>query len=440
MRRVLAAAVLVAFMPTANAQDKAKADMSTNAEFRVRYNYMQNPKLDKDDALGSVSGVEHRAKVGLGFKANEKFSAHGTLLHNATWGHVAADTAGIHGAGTTAGAANDGENLLSVNEFYGNWMISDDMSIRLGRQNYQIADGSVIAVNDWEAIPTAFEGLLFNYELEFGKFQLFGFKVRDVAAGTAAVAANTGDDEHNMFGLNFDLKTMPEWLKAVNVHVISNSGDVIGAGAGGNTDTTNAHISTLRYGVMAKFAFNIVHLAAWYNGVTGEAGANDVSSNMMAAKVGAHFENFMNSKVWFKYHQDSGDDDGTDKEDKTYDPLFTERHNSAGMMDLFGWGNLTFMQVGFKGMPADKTEVGLQYTMLSQTEDNDGTMFGSYGQGLALGANDDKLGDMVDLWATHNYDGGLATTLRLGYFMPGDAFKPAEDDILQVFVEGKMTF
>src|SRR5262245_42517823 len=85
MRRVLAAAVLVAFMPTANAQDKGKSDFSTNAEYRARWDYMTNPGL-YEKGQSHVSEAGHRFKIGAGYKASEKVSANVTLIHNANFG------------------------------------------------------------------------------------------------------------------------------------------------------------------------------------------------------------------------------------------------------------------------------------------------------------------------------------------------------------------
>src|SRR5688572_18578924 len=72
MRRLLAVAVLVAFMPTANAQDKGKSDFTHNAEFRVRDTFENNQSGSKDIKPTHHNGIEQRFKFGLGFKASEK--------------------------------------------------------------------------------------------------------------------------------------------------------------------------------------------------------------------------------------------------------------------------------------------------------------------------------------------------------------------------------
>ena len=454
MRRILALAALLAFLPTAHAQDKGKADFSHNAELRFRYWWMQNPTGDKD-SLGTASQIDSRFKWGTNFKANEKLSANLTLLHNATFGE---DT-NTESVGNTN---NDTEDMLTVNQAYANWMFSDDMNFRVGRQNFQIGDGTLIGFNDWEANPGAFEGVVGNWMASFGTFQLFMFKYRELTAtGThpAAGSSAAGDPEQNAYGLNFDLKTTQDWFKALNVHVVKDNGDAIAGNTTHNVQTGLSGHDLLRYGLMAGFNFNIVDLKAWYEmqsgsykdvAATGVVTEVDAKGSMMQAEVGVNLESFMNSRVHFRYHADSGDSGtGSATETEAYDPYFYEQHNTAGMMDLFQWGNLTFMQLGWAGKLNDKTSMGVAYTMFSRTEDGAGSTAvtdGSQGNwGGTPDATKDKLGDEIDLWAEHMYDGGLSMLFQLGYFQPGDYYDSgvtpaAEDKIMQVLVQGKLTF
>lgn len=460
MKRVLAAAVLVCFMPTANAQDKGKADVSHNAEYRARFFHQMNPGADENTQANDSNGG-HRFKLDLNFKASEKLAAVATLIHAAEWG--AADGTNI---GTTSGATttDQSENILFVNQAYGWWMTSDDMSFKVGRMNYQIADGTLMSINDWENSPYAFEGLLGNYEAEFGKFQLFLFQYREITNGgghPSVGSTASADPEHNAYGLNFDLKTTPEWLKGLNVHVIKDVQDakLAAAPAGLNVNGTDGQ-DMLRYGAMAKFAFSMVDLGLWYEANTGTykwidgTGTKttaDAAQSLMAAEVGFSLPNLMASRIFVKYHMDSGDSDTATGDVEGYDAYFTEQHCAAGCMDLFGFGNLTFINVGWTMKPSDMTDVGLGYWMFSKSEKDGATTTassvtnGTRGAALGAGGNADKddLGSEIDLWATHKYDANLSTTLRLGHFMAGDVYSAnngKDDAITEIMLEGKMNF
>jgi len=482
MRRVLAAAVLVAFVPTANAQDKGKADFSANAEYRARYFNMENPTAN-EKALSRSAMAEGRFKFNGGFKANEKMSATLTLLHNTNFGvDDNNQAAGSSGTGTSSTAhptaanttVNDGENFLGVNQAYVTWTAADDLMFQVGRMNLQLGDGTLVGLNDWQKNPTAWEGVLAGWEQEFGKFWFAGLKLRNIQVDAAAAGdvntASNGDPEHNAYIVGFDLKTMPEWMKTAHFHIVKNNGDALDANAAvdGFAATTKDGLDTMRYGTNLGFAFGAFDAKAWYEAQSGKVinindevkTEYDYEGNMMAAQVGFSVPNFMSSRFHLHYHVSSGDKDGTDKKLEGYDPYATEQHGSAGMMDLFGWGNLTMINVGWTLKTDDKTDIGVMYSMFSRTEAGSTATpaqtynQGLYGQGLPNAANDkDKLGDEIDVWATHSYGGGLSTTLRLGMFSPGDYFSDASNDagvagsgikqdskIMHIMIEGKATF
>ncbi len=452
MRRVLATAVLLAFMPTANAQDKGKADFTHNAEFRVRDTYEDGMTGIKAaaDGVGKPShhnGIEQRFKLGLGFKANEKFSMTATLLQASQWGQGATNTTGNFGNTSNETPVNpntrDEENFMSVNEAYATWMMSEDFNAKFGRMNFGFGDGTVMSVNDWQQQPMSYEGMNLNFEAEFGRFHGIAFKLKDLYAASASTSTNS-DPQHDLYGLIFDLKTMPEWLKSVNAFALQTVMDPTAAAAGGNM---------MMYGVGAGFMFAMIDLHADYVMETGKTVSTfpstktDLEANMMQLEVGFNLPAVMGSRFFFNYHQDSGTKAGGTK-DKTYKSPYSEAHNDTGMMDILNWGNLTAMSLGWTLKPMDNSSAGIAYHMFSKTVKEDTTVnAGKYGKLLTAGgptAAEAALGSEIDLWAEHNYGGGFSMTARLGQFMPGNAFKSAaaerKDSITQAMLEGKFSF
>jgi hypothetical protein len=447
MRRLLALAALVAAMPVANAQDKGKSEFTPSAEYRPRYFFMNNAGgTEPNDSF-----AEHRFKMGANYKANERFSAHLTLLHAADFGS-ATSVGSTNSADINAGFdPSNQENFLNVNEAYMNWMVSDDFSLRVGRMNFQIGDGSVISYNDWEQNPGAFEGVTGVWEAEFGRFTGFVFNY-----GEEINTAPASDAKHSAYGLSFDLKSMPDFMKMVNVHVIKDNADAANPSTmptGSSVVTSNVGQDTLRYGLGVGFDFGLIDLKANYEMNTGKykpqpataTSELDAKQMMYQAELGFKLESFMGSRLYVLYHSDSGDSSTTDGDAETYDPYFYEQHGNAGLMDLFGWGNLTQMSVGWTMKPGDNTDAGLSYNMFSKTESKGAVTNGRFGGALGAGSGtSDKLGDEIDLWAEHRYDGGLSTLLRLGYFMPGDVYDNSvskqDEAIMHVAIEGKLTF
>ncbi len=459
MKKLIALAAILAVAGTAYADDHGGDGKFThNAEYRVRYQYDQNITGDKDKAPSSQDNIVHRFKFGTTFKASEKLSATLTLLHNAQWGVEAGATTNTNNSGTAVndgtGGTRNNENHILVNEAYGTWVVSDDFNLKFGRGNGGLADGNLIGENDWEATPYAYEGVVGTYEHE--SFQLQAWGVRFAEYNDTSANSNQDDDaEVNSMGLAFEFKSLPEVLNMVNVHVLYNDADV--AFSANNAAVIQNGKAETRYGLViggetAGLDYKINYESHSGKVKTGTAGTGAVAESdregmMYQVELGYSMPEMMNSRFYALYHSDSGTGTGTTK-NETYDPYFYELHSNAGLMDVVMWGNLTYISLGYTLEPMEDTMVGIHYHMFSRTETATGTTAGANGGSLNLGANNntkDKIGDEIDLTATHNYGDGFSVTTRAGMFMPGDYLKDAAtinkgDTYTQVFVEAKMMF
>lgn len=441
---------------TAQAHAQASSEFSHNAEFRARYQFDQNINGIDNDPQNSQDAFEHRFKLDTTFRASEQFSAHLSLIHNAGWGLDS----------TTAPVATNNalstENMVLVQEAFGHWMVNDSFSLKFGRQNYQIGDGSVIGINDWQRTPYSFEGGLLTYEMEHVKIDALGFRLAEY--DRTGLENPNADPENNLFGLSVDLKTMPEWLKMVNVHVLQNN--VADRRPAASTDVSLGKVNLLRYGLTVAGETMNIDYKINYNAHTGQAELTgspeaELDGDMVQAELGYTLPEIMNSRFYVLYHQSSG----ADAQGKgAYDPFLYELHYNAGRMDVFQWGNLTYLQFGYHLMPTDTLKVGLDYIMFSRTEKTDDANLGRLGSalgrsstgyaarngatGATLSSMSDKLGDEIDLIAEQTYDNGLTIVGRAGMFMPGDFFKSdvvgaaakADKTYTQFFVEARMNF
>lgn len=456
MRNILALAALLAFMPVANAQ--SKADMTMNGEYRVRYQFDQAWGGDKDNNTNKNT-VVHRFKLDNHFKVNEKFGAQLTLLHNAQWGNFnvnAAPSASDSGTAVPNGIS-DNQNMILVNQAYGTWMLNDAWTLKFGRGGFTMADGSVVSQNDWEATPYAFDGVLANYEHEMFRLGIFGVKAIDgvsAASTTGYVAPNGNDDpEANFFGASMDWKSLPEFLKMANVHVMQVNKDetgLLGAPAAPKA-ATDASQKAMRYGIVLAGDTAGIDYKLNYAAHTGEGVYNgtkfDIEGNMMAAEVGYSLPEMMKSRISLAYHIDTGSSSATKVE--KYDAFYTEKHNSAGMMDVLAWGNLTFIKAAYSMSPMDQVDAGLQYWKFNATESTANISQQTAGNNGATiipartASTSDDLGQEIDLYVTKKYDGGFAINAWVGMYMPGSYTKDqvgSDDTYNMFFVEGKMSF
>lgn len=516
MRALLALTAFLAFLPKANAaMTSGDKQLSTNAEFRARYTF--EDKQSGTNALIPNDGnsVEQRLRLGGTYKVSEKFGVSATLLDNLNWGaqdlyiYNSNGTPGTYSSGDSPAVHNGAStnNVMLVQEAYGYWMLSDDVLVRFGRQSLNMADGSIIGTNDYDPIPNAFDGILGTYEFDFGRISIWAVKFATydnglaakmsglgAATGTGLSGNNSSDPEADGYGVSFDLKRMPEFLKMVNLHVIDNSKD---STPGAFTapwymadPLSTMGQSTLRYGLAiggaaAMFDYNVdaegvsgryFCSGAFAQGCKGTTLGNadptitsfSTTQYMVQAEAGLDFPEFMKIRLFVKGHFDSGDSELSPTKISTYDPYYYNKADGSGMMQVVGWGNLTFYNVGLTASPTDQTTVGLQYFLFQKTHEQGNMNPGRYGDMVEFTSpNSTDLGQEIDLWAEQKYDGGFSILAHVGEFLPGTSIKngmaenanalqlsqpnnpggqvfPANvsrnQSFTQVVVQGKMTF
>jgi hypothetical protein len=138
--------------------------------------------------------------------------------------------------------------------------------------------------------------------------------------------------------------------------------------------------------------------------------------------VGYGLPEVMGLKISGGYHMDTGDKAGTATKNEAYNPLFYDKHNYAGLMDVVGWGNLTYWNVNASIMPMETVEAGLGYYMFSNSEAGAASFTAPYFTGATVGSSK-ELGSELDVYANKAYDNGLKIGARYSTFMNGKYLK-----------------
>ena len=430
MKKLIALLAILGFTPGAYAA--GGADASHSGEFRLIYNSDMEFDLDEDAPDSPDQSVTQRLRWGTTVRAGEKLTGHFTLVHNADWGSNSDQIPGDGSTSATSTTAETANNTLIVNEAYMAWLASDAWAIKAGRGTHTLADGRFVSSNDWDPVMRAFDGIAAAYDHEFAKFTFFH------VTGAKANTAGSFNDYGRFFGVNADFKSLPDWLKMASVHIVQVKRDPGTYLANGATTPALSKEDNMKIGVVLAGASGAVDYRFNYEMEDGEnesGGAKtDISTSMIDAEVGYDFGA---GRAHVGYHTDSGTSSGND--DETYDGFHYDRHNNAGLMDIFGWGNLTYLRVGANYNLNDEVALGAEYYMFSQTEKEDGyrNYDGTESAGLKT---EDDLGTELDLWVTKKYSNNFSTMLRYGMFQAGDEFGNDVDDASQIYVEGKLTF
>jgi hypothetical protein len=421
----------------------AFAEVKHDGEFRLRYNNMMDSTGVKDANDGGA-GFEQRAKLGLSFRNSEKIAGQVTMLHNTVWGANADQE-----PGTGTGTAITETNGLLVLEAWGWWKATDALSWKFGRGGMTMADGTVVSANDYESNPKAFDGALGIYDTSFAGINFFGVKGAELGAG-----ALTNDAEANFYGLSFNFKNLPDFLKLGHFHFMQVNTDRMAG-----TSVPNH----MRLGLTAKGDAAGLDYRLSYAMNTGKylaaAEANDIDSagSMMELELGFAMPEMMKSRISFLYHSDNGTDSTGTKTKVGYDTFHYEKHDNAGLMDILGWGNLTHMQLAYNFSPMDDLAVDVRYGMFSRTHKDHTAVnatgatvnYQANGTGLSATTGDTAetdLGTELDISVDKKYGEDFSMGLRYGMFNAGKFYTSsnvttkADQTISQLWYQAKMTF
>ena len=148
----------------------AESEFNHKAEYRVRGALSTGANLQRDK---TENAIRHRFKLTSEYKANDKISAQLTLVHNAGWGanDVLFNGSELISDRSTANPNNSSNNRLTentalvVNEAYATWAVNDQFTLKLGRGAFEGGDGTSSALNDFQDVMTAFDGVAAIYDL-----------------------------------------------------------------------------------------------------------------------------------------------------------------------------------------------------------------------------------------------------------------------------------
>jgi hypothetical protein len=435
MKKLIALIAVLSYVPFAHA---AEGDWTHSGEYRLQYFNNENDQANPLSGGDTDQFARQRTKLNTTVRAGEKMTFNLGLVHNASWGSNADQTPNdvVNTDGLNTSTASNTNNLLLVNEAYASWQASDEVTVKAGRISQTLADGSVVSANEWEPVQKAFDAVGAMYDLE---------QVRLAAFAVTGAQGNLSKNSYgNFYGIAADWKTLPAFLKMAHLHYIQVSRDEASYVLNGAPATLDKESAT-RIGLTLAGDTAGVDYKATYAMYTGENDASgtktDIDASMMDLEVGYSMPAVMNLRVHAGYHSDSGDSSaGGDNE--TYSGFHYNTYQNAGLMDVVGWGNLTYMRAGVALSPMEDLTVGLEYLMFEKTEKGD-SVYSTAGNGATVAgagvANEDDIGTELDLVVTKKYSNNFAIQARYGQFAPGDAWAN-DDTFTQYYLETKLSF
>jgi len=288
---------------------------------------------------------------------------------------------------------NWGDIQYSDNEVriygYGDWKISDELMVRLGRAPYQIADGSSIGLNDYNEYPYVLDGAFLTYNTESLAVDIWGAYLPKVWEGPLEK-----EKYKAAMGFSLDIRSLPEEFKMANLF------GVYATGAGGQEGASAEHIR-LGLGIGGDISGIDYKLSGVVHGLELES---IIEEYAIDGQLGYTLD--FDARIYIGGHYES----------EGYDPFYYSRHQYSGLLDVAQWGNGTvYGEAGIAYMPSEDFEIGIQGVYFHNV--------GAWGQWGNNGENPEDGSELAkkevieaDLYVKKSYAGGFAIKLHGGLF------------------------
>ncbi len=363
MKKVFSLIILALAMPFVFA-----GDVELGGQHRARAVYYNG-----NDNFSDVF-VQYFKLEGI-FRSNEMFESRFWLLTNYKWG----------------------DNDYTDNDVriyaYGDWKMSDEWMLRLGRVPFSVADGNSIGLNSYDPFPYVLDGVFVEYNTQSIELGLFVAHLPRVWVGEKEEVS----PHEAVAGVSLGVMALPEVVKMANLYamyvMIRNSDEHnirVGTSLGGGMAMAEYKFSGALHGPLSK-------LDQWY-------------ANLELAYT---FD--FNVRVYGAGHYETDE----------YDPFYYSRHPEAGLADIVQWGLGTrYAEVGLGYVFPQDIELGVAGVYFQKV--------GQWGVWGNAGVHPSELESQLksedvfeaDVYIQKNYMGGFSIKLATGIFdVAGD--KPA---------------
>ena len=321
-----------------------------------------------------------RFKFTGAFRPNEMFESHFSVMTNYKWGNSFLD------------------NEVRVYG-YGDWKMTDELMLRVGRSSYQVADGSSLGMNDYEEYPNVMDGGTLTYNTESLAVDLWGAYLSPNYEGGAEAGKYNAS-----VGLSLDVRALPEEFKMANLHIMYVFGsETIQVKEDGSTSSSDLP-DQVRLGL----------------GIGGDVSGLDYKLVGMAHSDPEDITNLLeyavDGQVGYTLDFDARIYVGGHYESEAYDPFYYNRHARSGILDVAQWGKGTiYGEGGIAYMPSEDFEIGIRGLYFHSIGS-----WGKYGNNGKNPESDEAFQTEqvieADLYVKKSYAGGFSIKLHGGLF------------------------
>jgi len=402
---------------------------------RSRIEVVENLLTFDDDLDDSADYVDNLVRLGLGFELVDGVSALVELQVNEVWG---ANTVGADEDVDIYQAYVDIETKLPFGGADGSGL---PITVRIGRHEIVLGDEMLLGDDSYydglthDAVHVmGDDGAGFTWSLVLGRSE--EEDVSDIAAVPALrVAAGAGvseEEDDNLYALCGTYTGLQDTTIDGYLIIVDDNEDT--AVAEETRYTLGGRVAT-SYALDDKNVLDGKLELAYQFGDDAADGDGDGDNDGIGA-FAAEFEigwtpnkgdPEWEARFALGLNFASGDDDLTDDDAETFDPLSGDVHERLGKADVLVLSNIMAYYLEAVAKPVEQAELGITYLIATAEEDN--------------AAGDDDILDELDLWAGYTVTENLSLEAGVAIVMPDDWLVGAggpDDNAFRVFIEANV--
>lgn len=337
--------------------------------------------------------------------------------------------------------------------FYAKWFLTKEFSIRFGRVPFESIFHQILSSNFYERYLYVFDGLFLNYSTDFISVDLWSSLVPKRWVGDKEI-----EELNKGAGLTIDVYSVSDFLSHFNFHLVylfnslenllvqdqnlqtpnlqnqnlpSQTIQNRNLESGAFSQPNNTGLARLshqkkitRFGLGIEGHLTNFNLNYKLIGIAhGQGFKFKTEESMLHAEVSYNLAKWYSSHFKIAYHVDT----------KNYNPWLYDRHNNGGLLDLFIWGNLTYVLLAYESSFNKWFDLKISFYQIESTdgENNHVNFYGDYlnkqqsifNSSGSQSSYGNYLGKEIDIEAFRKINKKFTFNALLGIFLPNKSIK-----------------
>ncbi len=380
---------------------KVGGQLRYRGEFRTVKNYAGGVQEDTDFVI-------QRTRLHFDFSVMKNVRAFVQLQDSRFWGEENSTVGDLEGVDIHQ-AYVDFENVFG-----------HDWTFRVGRQELSYGDQRLVSPLDWSAVGRSWDGVRTWYTTEDFQLDLF---VTNISERSLAPNGEQ-DDDHVFSGIYFHFTGWENHeVDAYLFYRNFSSGTFVGEdGVLGDRDEFTfglrfkGHTGGFSYSAEGDYQF-------------GNNANDDIEAYAWALKAGYTFGGDWKPHVGLEWDFASGDDDPTDGDAGTFNPLYPFGHAYQGFLDIFAWRNGHDFVFRVNAQPTEELwiEAAVHYFLLDSDTDS---WYNAAGNPIRTvgGGVSNEVGTEIDIHAKYKLNPSTLLWIGYSHFFSGDYVSDTGDD------------